>query len=165
MTRRALVVGLDYRPLKIISAEKAVSHYLMDKLDVVEYSDVVYRSPSISVIVPSVLRAKKWVDLPERERSILLITKNVLQRDEYRCGYCGKTADTVDHIVPRSRGGKHIWENVVACCRKDNQRKGDKLLDELGWTLRVTPYRPVRRWTTKPTPAWLPYLGEAEAVA
>ena len=57
-----------------------------------------------------------------------------MHRDQFRCGYCGTKATTIDHIMPRSRGGGHSWENCVACCANCNHRKADKLLSELGWT-------------------------------
>ena len=63
----------------------------------------------------------------------------LMHRDRFCCAYCGAKADTVDHVMPRSRGGEHSWENCVACCSTCNHRKADKLLTELGWSLRSAP--------------------------
>ena len=93
----------------------------------------------------------------------------LMHRDRFRCAYCGSKAETVDHVVPRSRGGGHSWENCVACCASCNHRKADKLLSEIGWTLRaqlVPPKGPHWRLlaTTKELdPSWLAYLGEGAA--
>ena len=81
-----------------------------------------------------------------------------------RCVYCGLRADTIDHVRPRSRGGGHIWTNVVAACARCNHRKGDRLLAELGWHLTAPPRQPppsvalLHGWTTR-NPAWAQYLG------
>ena len=69
-----------------------------------------------------------------------------MHRDQFRCGYCGTKATTIDHIMPRSRGGGHSWENCVACCANCNHRKADKLLSELGWTPRGAGRAQGRHW-------------------
>jgi 5-methylcytosine-specific restriction endonuclease McrA len=91
----------------------------------------------------------------------------VLRRDGRCCAYCGKRADTIDHIVPRSRGGTHTWDNCVAACRTCNSRKADRLLSELGWSLRARPGPPRRGHggvlllTAEPHPTWEPWLAAA----
>jgi 5-methylcytosine-specific restriction endonuclease McrA len=93
----------------------------------------------------------------------------VLDRDGHACVYCGIRADTIDHVRPRSRGGTHVWTNVVAACARCNHRKGDRLLSELGWHLRVTPVQPpatvavVMGWAVR-EPTWERYLGLGEAL-
>ena len=100
--------------------------------------------------------------MPEKHRSIMLTTRNVCARDQHICGYCQGHADTIDHIVPRARGGRNTWENVTAACRKCNCKKKDRLLEELGWTLDRQPYRPkgvdAHLLRSKPEPQWLQYL-------
>jgi 5-methylcytosine-specific restriction endonuclease McrA len=92
-----------------------------------------------------------------------------MHRDRFRCAYCGGKADTVDHVVPRSRGGDHTCENCVAACSTCNHRKADRLLAELGWTLRSVPTPPKgRHWRLLSSvkeldPAWERYLGEGAA--
>jgi 5-methylcytosine-specific restriction endonuclease McrA len=91
----------------------------------------------------------------------------VLRRDGRRCAYCGRRADTIDHVVPRSRGGGHTWENCVAACRLCNSKKADRLLGELGWTLERPPRPPSRSaggvlvLAVEPLPAWEPWLAAA----
>jgi 5-methylcytosine-specific restriction endonuclease McrA len=88
----------------------------------------------------------------------------VLRRDGRRCAYCGRRADTIDHVVPRSRGGTHTWDNCVAACRVCNSRKADRLIEELGWTLAGPPRAPSRAaggllvLAVEPLPAWEPWL-------
>ncbi len=92
--------------------------------------------------------------------------RGVLRRDGHRCGYCGKAATTIDHVLPRSRGGADSWENLVACCLRCNNVKGDRTPQEMTWELRWLP-RPPRgtQWTARGTersePAWEPYLSLA----
>ena len=109
--------------------------------------------------------------LPMRRAIVMVICgkADVVHHDRFSCAYCGAKADTVDHVVPRSRGGDHSWENCVACCSTCNHRKGDKLLTELGWSLRRAPLPPTgQHWRLLSTvkeldPAWARYLGEGAA--
>ena len=108
------------------------------------------------------VRLSHYVRVPYR-REVPLTRRAVLDRDAHLCGYCGARADTIDHVRPRSRGGAHIWTNVVAACARCNHRKGDRLLAELGWHLAVPPVQPpatvavVMGWA-KRDPAWQRYL-------
>ena len=83
------------------------------------------------------IRLANYVRVPYRGR-VPLTRAGLMHRDRYRCAYCGGRAETIDHVVPRSRGGPHSWTNCVACCAKCNHRKADKLLSELGWRLRFS---------------------------
>jgi 5-methylcytosine-specific restriction endonuclease McrA len=89
-----------------------------------------------------------------------------LARDAHRCAYCDGVGDTIDHVVPRSRGGRHEWTNVVAACRRHNMQKGDRLLEELGWKLRTEPRVPEGiswrwRYLNEIDPLWAPFLPKA----
>lgn len=168
---RALLLNASYEPLAIIRDRDAVELYLEELADPIEYSGEVFRSPSTQVMVPSVLVLRKYVVMPEKHRSIMLITSNVCARDQYRCGYCRKDIGrdgTIDHIVPRALGGKHVWENVTACCRRCNQAKGHRTIEDLGWDLFNVPFRPkgvaAHLLKMKAQPEWLPYL-EVASVA
>ncbi|MBM9467159.1 HNH endonuclease [Nakamurella sp. YIM 132084] len=130
---------------------------------VVEREDqTVIRSPSTVGVVPSVVRLHRYVPLPPPSTGP--VTRlGILRRDGRRCAYCGASGETVDHVVPRSRGGSHSWENCVACCLRCNRRKADRLLAELGWTLPFVPGPPGRRvrsgWIGQERdPAWEPWL-------
>ena len=163
MTRRTLLLNRSMEPITVISDREAVVMYLDGDIDAIEYSGEVMRSPSTTVLVPSVAVLRKYVHLPHRNRSLVLTTRNVCARDNHECGYCGKRADTIDHVVPRALGGPNTWENVTAACGKCNRRKSNKTLTQLGWKLERTPHRPAgvdaHLIAIRPYPEWLPYLG------
>jgi 5-methylcytosine-specific restriction endonuclease McrA len=159
---RALLLNASFEPHSVVRDRDAVMLYLEDLVDVIEYSGEEFHSPSMTVLVPSVMKLRKYVVMPEKHRSIMLITPNVLARDNHECAYCGKHADTMDHIVPRALGGPHRWVNVTAACRKCNHKKSDRTLEQMGWTLNRKPYRPkgvaAHLLKIRPDPSWEPYL-------
>jgi len=158
-----LLLNATYEPLCVVTARRAVVLVLAEKVEVVvNDADRVVRSASLELAVPSVIRLRAFVRVPYRTRSAVT-NRAVLRRDAHRCAYCGHRAATVDHVVPRSRGGLNEWENVVACCVRCNSRKSDRLLHELGWSLRFTPTVPLitRRVVlavASVDPEWEPWL-------
>ena len=98
-------------------------------------------SASANLAVPSVIRLRRYVRIPHRSR-VPLTRAALMRRDNYLCAYCGSKADTIDHVIPRSRGGQHVWENCVASCTRCNHRKADHLIEDIGWTLRCDPAAP-----------------------
>ncbi|MBF6572003.1 HNH endonuclease [Nocardia farcinica] len=168
--RRVLLLNATYEPLTALSARRAVVLLICDKADTVHHNPEgpVVHSAGAEVAVPSVIRLRTYVRVPYRAR-VPMTRAALMHRDRYRCGYCGGKAETIDHVVPRSRGGEHSWENCVASCAPCNHRKADKLLSELGWTLRaplVSPKGPHWRLlstTAELDPVWLQYLGEGAA--
>jgi 5-methylcytosine-specific restriction endonuclease McrA len=118
---------------------------LTGKAECVEAAlEAAFHSECLTIPTPSVMRLSRYVRVPYR-RPVPMTRAGVLRRDGRRCAYCTRRADTIDHIVPRSRGGTHSWENCVAACRLCNSRKADRLLDELGWSLRGKPIGPAPR--------------------
>lgn len=168
--RRVLLLNSTYEPLTALPMRRAVIMLVCGKADVVhdDPSGPVIHSATTSIVVPSVIRLRSYVRVPYRAR-VPLTRAALMHRDEFCCAYCGSKADTVDHVVPRSRGGDHSWENCVACCSTCNHRKGDKLLAELGWSLPLAPTSPKgQHWRLLSTvkeldPAWARYLGEGAA--
>jgi 5-methylcytosine-specific restriction endonuclease McrA len=158
---RTLVLDLTYQPLAVVALRRAVVLVLADKADVVE-ADGEWHSVSTAVPTPTVIRLRRYVRVPYR-RTVALSRRNVLTRDAHRCAYCRRPASTVDHVIPRSRQGRHRWDNVVASCGTCNHTKADRLLHEIGWTLPFTPAEP-SSWSlmilsvTEAEPAWEPYL-------
>jgi 5-methylcytosine-specific restriction endonuclease McrA len=155
-----------------VPLRRAVVLVLAEKAVVVESSDDFMHSERLSLPVPTVVRLSRYVRVPYR-REVPLTRRAVLERDAHACVYCGGRADTIDHVRPRSRGGAHVWTNVVAACARCNHRKGDRLLAELGWHLGTPPVQPpatvavVMGWATR-DPSWAQYLGlhlRDEAVA
>lgn len=167
---RVLLLNSTYEPLTVLPVRRAVILLLCGKTDVVHSKPAgpIIHSATRVVVVPSVMRLRTYVRIPYRAR-IPMTRTALMHRDRFRCAYCEAKADTVDHVVPRSRGGQHNWDNCVAACSKCNHRKADKLLAELGWTLRIIPQPPQgQQWRLLGSikeldPAWARYLGEAVA--
>jgi 5-methylcytosine-specific restriction endonuclease McrA len=160
---RALVLNTTYEPLSIVSSRRAVVLVFNDKADVVEAQETRWRSERVSLLVPSVVKLRRFVRVPYLRR--VPLTRNaVFARDGHRCQYCGRAAECLDHVVPRSKGGVHTWENVVACCRPCNARKADHLLPETSLQLTTRPQVPRRHdWVVASLgfpvdPTWHPYL-------
>jgi 5-methylcytosine-specific restriction endonuclease McrA len=168
--RRVLLLNSTYEPLTALPVRRAIVMLICGKADVVhdDPTGPVVHSSTSSIAVPSVIRLRTFVRVPYRAR-VPMTRAALMHRDRFSCAYCGAKADTVDHVVPRSRGGGHSWENCVACCSTCNHRKGDKLLAELGWSLRMAPTPPKgQHWRLLSTvkdldPAWVRYLGEGAA--
>lgn len=159
------MLNATYEPLSIVSARRAVVLVLREKADMVEEGEGAIRSTSTAVPVPSVIRLRTFVKVPYQRR-VPLNRRAIFARDEGRCQYCGNGAENIDHVVPRSRGGSHTWENVVAACRRCNTKKGNRLPREAGMTLTRNPQAPRRHgWIYvtlggSPHPTWTPYLFE-----
>lgn len=140
---RVLILNASYEPLHVCSVKRAVSLLMHEVAESVEDSGKVLRSPNSVFSVPSVIRLRRFVRAPFRQR-VAFNRKNVFRRDEHSCQYCGRhTSDlTLDHILPRSRGGPTSWENVVACCKSCNARKRDRTPEEAAMHLRRRAYAP-----------------------
>jgi len=138
-----LILNASFEPLHVCSVKRAVSLLMHEVAERVEESGKVLRSPSSVFPVPSVIRLKRFVRAPFRQR-VAFNRKNVFRRDEHTCQYCStRTFDlTLDHVMPRSRGGPTSWENVVACCKACNARKRDRTPDEARMLLKRRPYAP-----------------------
>jgi 5-methylcytosine-specific restriction endonuclease McrA len=163
MTARALVLNASFEPLSVVSARRATVLMLAEKADLVSTSGVLFRSEHLSVDVPSVVRLRHFVRVPFGRRAALN-RRAVFARDGGSCQYCGAAAESIDHVVPRAKGGPHTWENVVAACRPCNVRKRDRLLADTGMSLRSTPRAPAgHAWIVVSVGAvpddWYPYLG------
>jgi 5-methylcytosine-specific restriction endonuclease McrA len=158
----ALVLNATYEPLCVVSSRRAVVLVLTDKAVAVESGDVELHSERTSLRVPVVLRLTRFVKVPFRA-AVPLTRRAVFARDSGRCVYCRAPATSIDHVVPRSRGGQHIWENVVSCCRRCNHTKADRVITELGWRMPRQPIAPTGvAWRVLGTgqmhDRWRPYL-------
>lgn len=157
---RALVLNASLEPLAVVAARRAVVLVLKDKAEVVESNGLVFRSETLRLEAPSVVRLNYFVKVPYRARASLT-RRAVFARDDWTCQYCGKTAENVDHVVPRSRGGGHSWENVVAACRRCNSQKENRLPHEAGLRLFRKPFVPrdgLRLSIGRLEPEWEQYL-------
>ncbi len=140
---RALVLNATYEPIGVVSGRRAAILALAEKVDVLERSEHRLVSAHIELEVPSVVRLRYYVKVPY-ERTAPLSRRSVFARDGGVCQYCGQQAESIDHVIPRSKGGAHEWDNVVACCRSCNSYKADRLIDETRLSLRSTPRAPTR---------------------
>jgi len=141
----ALVLNADYRPLSYLPLslwpwQEAIKAAFLDRVTVISEYDTVVRSPSVEFRIPSVVVLKDYVR-PAKQAAFTRF--NLFLRDEFICQYCGAKGDmTFDHVLPRSRGGRTTWENVVAACGPCNLRKGSKTLKQAHMHLRRQPRRP-----------------------
>lgn len=140
---RVLVLNQSYEPISICSAKKALLLLLTTKAELVEKKDgFVLHSVRSDFPLPSIIRLSRFINIPRKR--IELSRKNILRRDGYRCQYCGtySTNLTVDHIIPKSRGGSDTWENLVAACISCNNKKGNRTPEEAGMKLINKPRKP-----------------------
>ena len=162
---RSLVLNATYEPLCVVPIRRAVVLLLAEKAVLVEEGLGSLHSERMDLPVPSVLRLARYVKVPHR-REISLTRHAVLERDRHRCVYCQAKADTIDHVRPRSRGGQHVWTNVVAACHACNRKKGSLSLEESGMVLLRPPRRPTWRDLIDDLNRggdradWLPFLAE-----
>jgi len=158
----ALVLNASFEPLCVVPERRAVLLLLAHKAVVVEPGDGVVRSERQSLPIPAVIRLSRYVRVPYRS-AVPLTRRAVFARDGGRCVYCAAPATSIDHVIPRSRGGQHVWDNVVSCCRRCNHAKADRHIAELGWRLGQLPQAPTGpAWrvlgTGRMHPQWRAYL-------
>lgn len=141
----ALVLNADYRPLSyyplsLWTWQEAVKAAYLERVDIVAEYDAFVNSPTMRIRIPSVIVLKDYV---KPQKRVAFTRFNLFLRDEFSCQYCGSRGDlTFDHVVPRARGGRTSWQNVVAACSPCNLRKGSKSLKQAGMALRKVPVRP-----------------------
>jgi 5-methylcytosine-specific restriction endonuclease McrA len=157
---RALVLNATDAPLAVVPARRAVVLVLKDKAEVVLSNGMIFHAEKIQLEAPSIVRLRRFVRIPYRPRAPLT-RRAVFARDDWTCQYCGAAAENLDHVIPRSRGGEHVWENVVAACRRCNAKKENRLLAEARLTLARRPFAPsdgFRLSLGRPEPGWELYL-------
>jgi 5-methylcytosine-specific restriction endonuclease McrA len=162
---QALVLNATYEPICVVPTRRALMLILDDKAEMLHATDNVFRAARAAFAEPSVVRLCHYVRVPFQAR-MALNRRAVFARDGHRCQYCGASAENIDHVIPRSKGGPHSWDNVVASCRPCNTRKRDRLLEESGLRLRRRPAVPRERaWILVASGSirsdWEPYLGRS----
>lgn len=138
---RSLVLNATHQPLGVVPARRAIVLVLKEKAVVVVSNGVVFRSERFQMPAPSVVKLRYFVHVPFRAQAALT-RRAVFARDDWTCQYCGAAAENVDHVLPKSRGGEHAWENVVAACRRCNSKKENRLVHEAGLRLSRQPFAP-----------------------
>jgi len=165
---RVLVLNASYEPLNVCTTRRALVLLLKEKAEILAAGEGVLRSERLSIDRPQVIRLISFVRVPRDVHRRRITRRAVLARDGWTCQYCGASRPglTVDHVIPRSRGGASIWENIVASCAPCNRKKGNRLPRELGMRPRSRPRPPgptvfIRIASPRVPAAWEPYLATA----
>ncbi len=164
MNAKVLVLNQSYEPISICSVKKAFLLVFLTKAEVIaSKNDRTLRTVSVQYSCPSIIRLSNYVRVTFRR--VELSRKNILRRDSGRCQYCGKTNPplTIDHIIPKSRGGEDTWENLITACMKCNNRKGNRTPEEASMPLMSTPKKPshvtfLKQIVGRVEDSWRPYL-------
>ena len=162
-----LVLNATFEPINVCTVRRAVVLLLKEKAEVIEHGDWELRSATRSVTRPVVIRLVSYVRVPRDTHRRKITRRAVFARDDWTCQYCGARSNlTVDHVVPRSKGGASSWENIVASCAPCNLRKGNALPRQAGMRLQRQPRTPsphVFIHVASPTipAAWQQYLAAA----
>lgn len=163
LSRKVLILNADFRAFTLCSLSKAFMLVYLGKAEVVNRDEkAVLRSVNSTFDVPTVIRLHRYVNMPYK--SVMLSRHNIFKRDGYKCVYCEATTDlTLDHVIPRSRGGRTSWTNLVTACKRCNSRKGDFTPEEAEMPLPYKPYRPsfimfLREFSGMGDESWRPYL-------
>jgi 5-methylcytosine-specific restriction endonuclease McrA len=167
MTGRVLVLNASFEPINVCNERRAVVMIFKGVARVEEHNGHMLHSAKLTIHAPSVIRLMEYIHIPFERRS--LSRKNILLRDHSTCQYCGRQhapSDlTLDHVQPRSRGGESSWDNLVACCKKCNHRKGNRTPEESGMHLLRRPRgfslhvnRQIMRYLGRADETWRKYL-------
>lgn len=155
--------------MSVCSASKAFLLVFLNKADLVAQSEHnTLRTITDVFPMPTVIRLRRYVHIPYR--GVMMTRQNIFKRDGHRCVYCGTHDDlTLDHVMPKSRGGRTSWENLITACRRCNAKKGDYTPEELGITLVKKPYKPsfvifLRDFSGNADESWLPYLSRKQKI-
>jgi len=162
LNNKVLLLNNSYEPISIITAKKAVIMYFLDKVDVVKKSKIVINSIYLKFNIPEVIKLKNYIYI--KHSKIPLTRKNILKRDNNTCQYCGKNKSeiTIDHILPKDKGGNDSWNNLVVACKRCNMIKGNYLLKDIDMQLIRKPFEPTKiiylQNVGKNNKSWHPYL-------
>lgn len=165
--RKVLVLNTTYEPLNVCSVRRALVLLFKDKAEVLEQSGAAFRSERAAYELPLVIRLRTYVNVPRHRGSARISRRAVFARDRHRCQYCGSDRHlTVDHVVPRCKGGADTWDNLVTSCAACNRKKGDRAPHVAGLSLRHKPRPPepgafVYLHVDHIHESWRPYLSFA----
>jgi 5-methylcytosine-specific restriction endonuclease McrA len=165
---RVLVLNATYEPINVCTLRRATVLLLKQKAELLERRAGAIHSERMTMERPDVIRLVNYVRVPREAHRRKITRRAVLARDSYTCQYCGHEASglTVDHVIPRSRGGQSVWENIVAACASCNRRKGNRLPREIHMHPRRRPKAPaptifIQVASPKIPEAWRQYLPQA----
>lgn len=139
--QKVLVLNFDYSPLNIVPLKRGMGLIVKGKAEIIKHDENPIRSEKKEFLRPLIIRLLNYIK--HRIFFYKISRKRIYGRDKNQCGYCGSKKNlTIDHIVPRSRGGGNTWENLVTCCSNCNTKKGDRTPEEANMKLRVFPRKP-----------------------
>lgn len=163
MASKVLVLNQDYQAISVCTAERAFILVFLKKAEMIcDNRAKVLRSVGKVFKYPSIIRLHRYINLPYKK--VALSRQNIFKRDGYNCVYCGAGEHlTLDHVVPRSKGGRDSWHNLVTACQKCNTEKGDRTPEQAEMEMRHKPFRPsfimyLREFNGKVHDEWKPYL-------
>ncbi|MFH0733909.1 MAG: HNH endonuclease [bacterium] len=137
------MLNQTYEPLAICTVKKAIILVVLEKAQIIVNNNQKFiYSVNTKYPIPSVIKLNNYITRPFKK--VILSRKNVLRRDGYKCAYCGRSdlQLTIDHVIPKSKGGEDVWENMVAACLPCNNKKGVRTLGEANLILKINPYHP-----------------------
>lgn len=139
-----LVLNADFQPINVTTFKRGYNLVYKGKAEIIQYDSdakpIVY-SQGKSMKRPLIIRLLRYISIPFKR--VPLTKYNIYRRDGHQCAYCGSKENlTIDHVIPKSRGGKSSWDNLATCCFKCNNKKSDKTPKEANMTLRVKLYQP-----------------------
>ena len=142
MDAPVLVLNVNYEPLNVCNTARAMTLLVVGKAELLQNGRGVIRTARRTYERPSVIRLRYMIHRPHPR--VRLCKREIFRRDEYRCQYCGRTSAhlTLDHVLPRYKGGGYSWENLVSACPQCNRHKGHRTLREAGMSLRSNPVEP-----------------------
>lgn len=154
----------SYEPITVCNIKKAVVLIYLGKAQlVIDDKRKVIHSVTAQYPWPSIIRLSRYVNVPYKK--VVLTRKNILRRDSYRCAYCGRSdlPLTIDHIIPKARGGNDSWENLISACTLCNNKKGDRTPHEANMNLLTKPFKPshimfIKNVVGKVDENWKPYM-------
>ena len=139
-----LVLNASYEPINVCTVRRAAVLVLKERAEILERSEWSLHAESMTMPRPMVIRLTTYVRIPRDAHRRKITRRAVFARDQWTCQYCGQERGnlTVDHVIPRSKGGDSGWENIVACCAPCNRRKGDRLPRQANMVPRTKPRAP-----------------------
>jgi 5-methylcytosine-specific restriction endonuclease McrA len=163
LNRSVLVLNTNYAPMDICTARRAICLFYNEKVDILESYKESIHSPSVTLSLPSIVKLKGFVR--HHKMDVVLSRKNLMIRDKYQCQYCSskKNPLTLDHVLPKNRGGMDTWENLVTACQSCNRKKSNRTPEEAKMLLVRLPKKPnkihyFQQFIREKQTAWRPYL-------
>ena len=163
LNKKVLLLNQSYQPLMTLGAKRAIILSFTEKVEVLESYKEQVNSINLSIFIPSVIRLRDYVRF--NKKNTPLNRRNVLKRDNHICQYCNSKGKfmTIDHVIPKDKGGRDSWKNLVAACVPCNTKKGNKLLKDINMTLLRPPKAPsflfnIQNDLSNSQNSWKPYL-------